>query len=302
MSNKIILGCNNISNISALLDGEFILIKPHIKIIDSEIQTNFDYLLIFDGDGLTVPDGFIKTMGMERLSKPYQSVILKHLGILTPGTYADTNSNNVFNQAILSDINDNVYLYLKSNLGARGLGQTIVTRQSLEELVDIVHDKSLPNESVIKTIESKFLVGGDESKNSYYRDYLMTTIRDGHYHFNIGLDIMEEYRVIGLYGLDPIIIKRDVDKFQWQANSGITRNGQYVTTTGQYDEEIKDIINKLLEYNKTPWLSVDIFVDSSGNVGVFEFQMEMGYKYVPKKKLTTSVRKAVYNYIDKNLK
>jgi hypothetical protein len=300
---KIILGCTNQTNIAALLYGEFILVQPKIQVINSIIQTNFDYLLNFeDNYFLNVPPDLIQQMGGPRLSKPYQATVLTALDILTPPLYADMNDNATFNQSILSNVNDDVPLFLKSNLGARGLGQTIVNRNTLEELTDTVYNNDIPKQEQIQSVEDKYMVGGDKiSKEGTHRDYLVNTIKNGNYHFNIAQEVKEEYRIIGLYGMNPIIIKRHIEPYQWQANSGITQSGEYIKDS-YYTDVFRGISDKLLDYNKTPWLSIDIYVTKSGEIGVFEFQMEMGYRYVPKKLLTNKVRVAVFKYIKKKFK
>ena len=302
MKNKIILGCKNQTNIVALLDGEFILIPPKVHVINSEIVTNFDVLLNFEVNDLSdVPDGLINKMGGPRLEKPYQSVILGKLNIDTPGTYANMDNNATFNQSLLANVNDETPLFLKSNLGARGLGQTIINRNKLEVLTDKIYGNN-DKQGTILQLEKEYLVGGDEdSKTGEHRDFLYDTIKNGSYHFNKVINIKKEFRVIGLYGMDSIVIERTVEPYQWQANSGITGNGVYLEST-PYMNEFNKYAQLLLNELKTPWLSIDFYIDERGQIGVFEFQMEMGYKFVPKKLLTNGVRQAVHNYIKDKFK
>ena len=298
---QIVLGINRPSNIAAFLQRDFLMISPEIKVIGNEVKTNFDYLLQFDEEIRNISSLDLDVIGSKRFSKITQSMILTQLGINTPKIYGNIITDylgiDVLSQLLLNEFDDETELILKANNGARGLGQTIINRENLNKLFDEISGPE-SNETVIKEIEKKYLVGGNEGD---MKDFLINTIKDGNFHFAEFIDVKEEYRIIGLYGSDPIIIKREVSKKYWQANASITEKGEYIKNhpliTG-----FRTISDTLLEQVNSPWLSIDIYIDGDGNIGVFEFQMEMGYTKVPKKLLVDSINKAMKNYISKKFK
>ena len=46
-----------------------------------------------------------------------------------------------------------------------------------------------------------------------------------------------------------------------------------------------------------PWLSIDVYIDKNGKVGVFEFQMEFAYEGFCHKKVRDAMRECIDSYI-----
>jgi len=307
MKNKIILGVEGTLFNARLLEKDFILIEPDVRIENNEVKTNFDFYLCMDSEpnrklrGI-IGQGMVEHFGTNRFSKPIQSLILKKLNIPTPKIYASVISKKDhcqgLDQVVLQSLDDDVEVLVKSNNGAKGLGQAIITRQKIFDLYEEIGGSY--NETKLESINENYRPGGDESKNNEYKSYFYDTIRGHDYHFAELKNKDEEYRIIALYGSDPIIIQRKVSKQHWQSNSAITNEGIFIKKHPKV-KEFKQISDKLLSHLKTPWLSIDVYISDKGEIGVFEFQMEFGFKKVPKKLLVDSINNAVHNYIKKEL-
>jgi hypothetical protein len=53
--------------------------------------------------------------------------------------------------------------------------------------------------------------------------------------------------------------------------------------------------------NIVHFLKEDFYKDKEGNIGLFEYQMQMGYAKVPKNKLVKNTVHSVWKYIEDNI-
>jgi hypothetical protein len=114
-------------------------------------------------------------------------------------------------------------------------------------------------------------------------DYLLNGIKNCGNHNSIiiqeYLDYREEWRILWFYGLDPIIIKRNKAKDNWQVNACNNKDNISFLDTLSYSrlQNILKDINNMCIALKTPFMSIDVYHDKSKDeYGVFEFQMEFG--------------------------
>jgi len=166
---------------------------------------------------------------------------------------------------------------VKINNGARGLGQLLTDRDglydaitaadTLQELPDFMADIAH-----LMTGNQKVVNPGDDTA-------LLNGLRDRDFHISEFITARKEYRVVGFYGATAIVVKRVVDSEGWQANASVTGFGEVVTAVPKSLQAIADTLCKALH---TPWLSIDVYEDDRGRLGVFEFQMQMGYQKLPK--------------------
>ena len=112
-------------------------------------------------------------------------------------------------------------------------------------------------------------------------------------------EVVEEYRLLFFYGEEPIAIQREVGKNgNWQANSCITGFSKEVDYN-IIDEDLLNKINDLGLYIKTPFMSTDVYKTKEGVWGIFEFQMEFGFKDVPPTKLCKKMNNSIKNLYNK---
>jgi glutathione synthase/RimK-type ligase-like ATP-grasp enzyme len=235
-----------------------------------------DYLLQID----------IPVIGTYRYSKPLQAVILKKLGIPSPAVYSLFPEKEIARAADLLAISPSFSFILKMNEGARGLGQIRLEKQDLYELWDDVK-KGLGVDELIP----KYNFGNSLFRDEEEKQVFIDSLKLKQVHLSEFLEIKEEYRMIAFHGQEPIVIRRQVSSEGWQANSTVTDYGEPLT--GKIPKEMQAIGKKLLQRMNSPWLSIDVYVDSKKRIGVFEFQMQMGYKKVPKDELIDKTNRSV---------
>lgn len=295
-----IIGCRDISNVVSFLERDFNLVYPSLSVIGNDEKTNFDVLLMFD-DELNIDIDLlnIKTIGTKRYSKFEQSLILNKLGIKHPKTFkniinASLDDRDNLMMVMLDKYDDNDNLLLKINEGARGLGQIIINKQSYYELIEFIR-KNNDYLKIFKFIKDNYDIGSNEY-NEIEKERFIEALINRDYVIQEFKNILSEWRLISFYGEEPIIINRNRDENSWQSKT--TNDGTVVNNSEfQYFEYFNQIANKLMEKLNTPWLSIDIYLDDNGDVGVIEFQMQMGYNKAPKKLLVDKINKSVKNII-----
>ncbi len=300
--------------------------------LDGNIATPKDDL-IFKCKILNIP-----ILGIPRLDKLHQTLFLNENNINTPDTfYCDiTNINDIC--SLISNVSD-LYV-LKIDKGARGLGQALLTYNELIALYETennILDKIYKEETKKQQYNLDIKNDNIESVNtdldilepsnkSYCGEYSQLDQLEQYnklinIKWNMHSLLIEgiknrkdlilqkyiknrlEYRIIWFYSGDPIIIKRDLDTDQWQANAcnNSSNSSHYLTET--YNDKLEiELFNKYVDmklintaFNKldTPFLSVDIYIDTDTNqFGVFEFQMEFGW---------TKTYNFPYNLVQENI-
>lgn len=294
---------SNFCSCACLLYAEFnIITNPTYFYRKGEIQTNFDSVLRFDStidaDIKTICDIWgIPLIGIRRYSKFEQAVILFKSNIMTPDTYdcrTEMGKGIEVIDCLLKDINEDTHLVLKPHFGAKGIGQVRIIKGDIyNKLYDLQKEDSDESKAVVSENDNNLREPGYMSQNLRGDTYCIQKFEKG---------IQQEYRVILFYGVDPIIIQRKIGTNSWQSNNGAKPDNSSVYITETLDN-LFGKANKIKLYEffynlNTPFLSVDIYIDKDGNMGIMEFQMEFGYSNCPSNILLDRMSSSVLNMIN----
>lgn len=113
------------------------------------------------------------------------------------------------------------------------------------------------------------------------------------------VDVNREFRLL-LFPENELIYEREKQEGQFLGNlsHGSKSKKVDIDTYHTLSYTITEIRNMLLE-KKYPWLSVDLYIDYSLDVGVFEFQMEFAYEGFEPQDVKREMEHAVQYYIEK---
>lgn len=297
--------------------SDFEIVKiPQTHFMKNKTHFNFDAVLILDGtpdrDMTTVKAKLagLPVIGINRYDKMEQSIMLTNAGIKMPDTWFSDSINNCNDiVSLLSSVADDKKMILKYSLGARGLGQMLLTKRELIDVFDsddnVIHKLfeepteckviempgigepiSIPNPE-IKTItpykdETERQLEKLKNVKINKHDCLQSAIRGRR-----DLIIQEyipnrvEWRMLWFYDQFPIVVRRNIDDGTWQANACNNSSGSSFVTNMR---EIKDYgvdYDKIDEFCRglnVPFLSIDIYFDQdTRDWGLFEFQPEFGW-------------------------
>lgn len=286
MTKRLTIACENLTDHVRLLERDYDLCYPEFRMAGGKAEVNFDIYLRFDSGETdftaVLPWLGIPSLGTPRYSKPLQMQILGSLGIGTPRTVArfqrpaaiDVQRGADLAALIPDDMNKFV---VKINNGARGLGQLLTDRDGLYDAVTAA-DSVQPSEDFQQAV-SHLVTGNQKFVNPGDEGALLNGLRNRDFHISEFVTAREEYRVVGFYDTPAIVVKRTIDPQGWQANASVTGFGEVVEDV---PKALQDIADKLCKALHTPWLSIDVYRDDAGRLGVFEFQMQMGYQKLPK--------------------
>lgn len=308
----ITIGCPNIMNVVSFLEKDFNITYPHLAYVGNKYKSNFDVLLLMDGDIPGVDERLLvekghAVIGTKRYSKFEQMTILDELDIKHPSVYksivnATNDDRNDVLQVLLNEYDDKDKLILKAENGARGLGQIIVNRDILYEVIDMVQHETISDAAKATKLIEGYQTGSNVFRHDDEKKFIVGIIKDEDYHIEGFVKRRAEYRLISFYDSEPIIVERQCPEGEkWQANVSVTGEGKVVTSNDIHPDDynaMKELGQKLCKYLRTPWLSVDVYFDTDGGMGVFEFQMQFGYKKVPKKELVNKINKSTLNIIN----
>ncbi len=267
-----------------LLYREFDILKLGYYFYEKgKIDPNFDAILKFDhkspSDFKFICDLYnIPIIGMRRYWKMEQNMMLTNAGIMCPDTYdCSVKKDLEILDTLLHDVSDKTDIILKPQLGAKGIGQVKIKRG---ELYDKLY--KLWKLDSKETKEAK--EGNDNNKDD--PDYLSEEIKKGGYCIQIfDRKIEEEYRILYFFENKPIIMKRLKGDSTWQSNNGAKpdNDSEYIGNNIQDLFGVKNakIIDEFFHNLNTPFLSIDVYKNREGEMGIMEFQMEFGYKNCP---------------------
>lgn len=310
---KLVLGGVNRDNVIDFLVEDFYVVHPEISIKDGKLIKNFDLYLNFDG---TITNNnfldllkyySVPVIGHNRLPKWKQLEFARSLGVNVPKTYKQVHpidkehlTYSIFK--FLEEYYENDEFVLKSENGARGIGQMIVKKNQIYDLYQNITRGNINNEY----LSNNFKLG--ESKN-FHDDsemgFLRNSILDLDFSIMKKLSLKKEWRYIYVYGNDPIIVERKVsDAGNWQANVSVTGKGNQVIFNDADEEHLymREKANLIAEKLNVPFLSIDFYMDNQDRIGIFEFQMQMGFKKVDKTDLTKNIVKGFKEFINDKIK
>lgn len=302
MDRNIIIGCKYQGNLLHFLKEDFYIVDPYIYYKNGKIIKNFDIYFNFDGtlaDTKMIELHNINQIGHRRLEKYEQILCASNLKINTPDTYKIALDDNIKNRndilyKLIDEIKDSDNFIIKAENGARGIGQVLLTKDEMYKLVDLCYQDNVSTDSIY----NMFNIGGNTSfRDNNEREFLRTIIKNSEFLIQRKVEMTSEWRFIYFYKESPIIIKRDISN--WQANTTITGKGEYEQYNMNNKDHItmKEISSKLCNKLNAPFLSIDFYKDINGKIGIFEYQMQMGYAKVPKNELVKKTINSVKYYI-----
>lgn len=233
----------------------------------------------------------IKWCGGKRLTKLYQYFLLKRLGIYSPKTYYNIHTNNTI--STIDELNAFVDLeefIVKPPNGARGIGVKKITRQQWKDCM-------FDNKKVYTVFKDEFIkANGDEIDDSPINDPDIYQLKHKdpdvrrdfiEYGFNQSIiqepiNVVREFRCLYFAGGEYLVYERVKKEGQFCGNLSHGSTAKMIDLCSDDDRYIINPMlpnfENILKETKFPWISIDIFEDDKGNVGVFEFQMEFAYE------------------------
>lgn len=288
---KIILASTGLDLLTK--DYEIQYTHPNIKNVDIQLAIKNDTNFGEDTEQLLRANG-VPIYGQVRFSKIEQYIILNRYKIRTPKTFYNENRRHPFD----SWDSFNAYVDLKEFVvkplrGARGIGVKKLTRQ---EFKDCFFDRDKIDKIFSSEMEAMKAHSPDAPsnyiRNSFNGDMLVQEC----------LDITREFRFIVLAGGTTLAYERE--KKEGQFCGGLSSGSQPrqlpLTEKNLILQEIGFQIDLIMEEYKYPWLSLDIYIDRDGNIGVIEFQMEFAYEGFDHTNVRNSMKEALDYLIKKN--
>ena len=222
---------------------------------------------------------------------------MSQLGVNHPETFSTVyNSDFSSMVSMTKDYNNDKEFVVKPFGGARGIGQVLLKKEDLYAFQEDCHSESISTED----LREKYSVPNCSEQNCVEDNYFRDCTKSDTVLLQRKVDIKKEWRVIYFYNDTPMIIERKVPEEGWQSNSSITGEGnqvQFLSLERGIADEIKTISTLIGSKLNVPFLSMDFYMDSFDNIGVLEFQMEMGYKFVNKFQFQHKIVRAVQNMI-----
>lgn len=263
---------------------------PIAQWINGELNTNFDYFLdigLVDSDDLSLMLGD-KYINFCRHPKREQVLRLANAGLNVPETAfpisfthnerIDHNTYTACAVALTNDVNSE--FVVKSNNGARGMGQALVTMDNFAAFSNMYLGKAgggLPKESDIAKLGAS-----DDDKDLPLHTHSLCGSND--ILISKRVEIAAEYRILFGYDTGLIIEKREVNKQNgWQARGGngdVVYSGKLGKLTPDVfedrvsKEELKEFTKKLASFIMVlgyPFGSMDLYIETSGVMGVIEY-------------------------------
>lgn len=314
LNKKITIACNEQGNVIEFLRERFNLVKPYIINKNNNIITNFDILLIFDEheESHSLLKTLCKThkipyMGSNRYSKYYQTRILQQLRIPYPKTYKSVVNHSGFHQdlvyLLLSDFEAGENIIIKSERGAKGLAQILTTVEGLEDVFDKKPEEIEKEANDPEEVElSKPKLGGLDCDKKDTFSFVETMLRDGDFIIQPKLDLEKEWRYIYFFCDDPILLDREVT--DWQTNISDKSKSKVIPVNDKNPDHVimENYATQIAGRLDAPFLAIDFYKQSNGDIGCFEFQMHFAYKKLPKIPLVKSINNGVRHKINSILK
>lgn len=320
MNNKITILIPNgsdgqVANLDELIDKtKFNIMKIGQLSIGSGFNFNFD--IIYDRNDLCCD--FMPHFGKSRLDKSLQLFLFERFKLNYPKSFKIHSSYYLSYYSYLKDYRDDDKFIIKYELGARGIGQVLLTKKEFETFIKeskdnvTVYEKNkkddyedkIENEKIKKfEISNKFNYGGDKTDSLYDSENL---VKECHNCFIQEFkEIKNEYRLLMFWKEKPILIKRAKAENGWQSNSCQSGIGEvYDIDLLLKSKEFKNFyskVEKLFYYWNSPAVSFDIYEDSNFDYGCLEFSTEFGYEFVPKEELFIKFNNALENIIKEKL-
>lgn len=248
---------------------------PIVNVVNGKVLANFDYYLDVNSWGTNyaplLKEKYIKCI---RWPKRRQMIEARRAGISTPPfTLSTSNDINMICNNVAKLFDDvaepDDEVLIKVDDGARGVGQVVVKFKDLYRFVD----KHINAKDPISKDADWYKLGGDvdapdleEETIQMFKDYTVTYYKK--------IELQREFRMLfncaGHYQL---------------SERNISSQAGYQCNGGEFNELFSKVsdseIDKILQFvisTGLPFGSVDIYIDSDGNYGIFEYCPQFGYR------------------------
>lgn len=335
----------NNSGLKSFLEQDIIFVEVlNTTFIESETNLNCDCILFLDGcnepEYFKLKSLYKNVIGIPRFSKSTQILLLKKFNINYPESFFSNQEIFLSNKLtrVLRSYDNETLLVVKIGLGARGLGQMLLTKKdfislsdSFDNEIDVLKNHYKEKSDECRELKSEPIPYNYTTDDFSLKEFHKKTLdkfknvkfSQNEFHSMLydslirrcgndnGIIIQKyipnkiEYRVLWFYKDAPIIIKREIGPENWQANAcGHTDNKSYVLKDSSIDNlrPILKQIDELCLQLKVPFLSVDVYHDQDTNkFGIFEFQIEFGWthtKDMNSNKLSSLIVESTKNLIN----
>ncbi len=181
---------------------------------------------------------------------------------------------------------------VKPVLGARGIGVKKITRAEYKKCLE-----SRGEVGEVFKEEKEFLIKNDDLP---YGSYIEDSFR-GSMLIQEPIDVAREFRVLYFKPSTCLVYERVKKDGQFCGN--LTHGSEPAkidaATFQQYITPMMSKFDSLLDDLNYPWLSIDLYVDKRGTIGIFEFQMEFAYAGFDHKEVRDAMEKSLKHFIAK---
>lgn len=295
-----------------LLSHDFLFVPFDFQVKNGAVETKVDAAYWAGtespdfGDMSFLKELGVRQIGMPRISKLEEHLVLSRLGIPCP-EYYNANTRFPFQaSSLLEGIDDDTPLVVKSFYGARGLQQFLIRRGALVRSVypgadmkagkkqgrflDKVESKkqgtSLLDASERQTTDGEdpdVVLGGDENekdiskhffKDKDLKNWLITK----------KVQVQHEYRVIAFHDAGLMWCERHANLGHFQNNLAVGTEVSYLGVDAYVP--VPDVVKSATfkfaaalqeEYPTAPFFSMDVYLSDAGDVGMFEYSGEFGF-------------------------
>lgn len=231
----------------------------------------------------------VPIIGTSRFNKIEQTQILDRFGINYPESYYDVNTNGCLNSIdklnAYCDLNEFV---VKPILGARGVGVKLIKRN---EFKDCLYSEKTINKVFSKEIEDT------KSEDIDVKGYISNNI--GCMLIQKPIKVKREFRV--LYFAPDYILTYERELLEGQFCGNLSHGSRPKEVEDKFlSEDLKPFVNQfkpIMDEFKYPWISIDVYEDMDGKLGVFEFQMEFAYEGFNHKLVRERMKESLEHYM-----
>jgi hypothetical protein len=314
------------SSIIALIESDFTFVPLRYQIHNGRVSTNVDAVFITGEENppIDVVNELnslgVPVLGLHRMTKLEQHCFFTHNSITCPEYFYTRTEQKYQLSALLDGIDNETQMIVKSMLGARGLQQFLIKKGALIKCAqgDIAAEevsfqktkktndsgsRKLGGDPVAVAPESKdkaILGGGHDDEIDESRRFFRNNPKD--WLITKRVFLRNEYRVLMFAAGDipSLYCERHINLDHFQNNLAV---GAKVTYYGSDpSDKIEPRTLKCIEEythilkEKFPMayaLSMDVYVDVDGKVGLFEFSGEFGFKAINLDDLRKNLVKSV---------
>lgn len=281
-----------VTNVPKLVTGQFDFIERTYNM--SGIDLAFNYEGDFGSDMLRRLAAYgVPVIGGSRLHKHEQVVVMERLFIEHPKSYFNRSTFEPFNciEEFDSYVDMDEFV-VKPVLGARGIGVKKITRAE--------YKKCLENRGEVEQVfkeEKEFLMRNDDLP---YGSYIEDSFR-GSMLIQEPIDVKREFRVLYFKQGKCLVYERVKKDGQFCGNltHGSEPSKVDANTYQTYITPMLSKFDQLLNDLNYPWLSIDLYVDKHGTIGIFEFQMEFAYAGFDHRDVRDAMEKSLKHFIKK---